>query len=110
MAAAFAALADQSYIDNYVKEVVKARDWIKERLINCNVRHHIDGGNYLLIWSKHQGPEIERLLKEQGILVRDMSKKPIITGAIRVSIGTTKQMKKFWDCFYRLEQMPFDQK
>ena len=26
------------------------------------------------------------------------------------SIGTTKQMKKFWDCFYRLEQMPFDQK
>ena len=50
VAAAFAALADQSYVDAYVAEVLRARDWTLQALRDAGVRHHCDGGNYLLIW------------------------------------------------------------
>ena len=36
--AAFAALADQVYVDNYISEVLKARDWIKEQLKITKIR------------------------------------------------------------------------
>ena len=52
VAAAFAALADQSYVDAYVAEVLRARDWTVETLREAGVRHHRDGGNYLLIKPK----------------------------------------------------------
>ncbi len=53
--AAFAALADQAYVDAYVAEVQRARAWIGERLAETGERHHLEGGNYLLLWPQ-EGP------------------------------------------------------
>ncbi len=97
--AAFSALEDQAYIDSYVAEVLRARNWIQTQLIKHSVRHHIAGGNYFLIWPKRKATEINQCLKKEGILVRDMSTKPLISGSLRVSIGTKEQMSKFWDAF-----------
>ncbi len=97
--AAFAALRDQAYIDNYVSEVLRARDWIKKQLLKCGKRHHIEGGNYLLIWPANDASKVEASLKSAGVLVRNMKDKPLIEGALRVSIGTTEQMKRFWQLY-----------
>ena len=53
VAAAFAALADQSYVDAYVAEVLRARDWTLQALQDAGVRHHCDGGNYLPVSYTH---------------------------------------------------------
>ena len=89
VAAAFAALADQSYVDAYVAEVLRARDWTLQALRDAGVRHHCDGGNYLLIWPQRPVTEVDAALREAGILVRSMAGKPLIDGCFRVSIGTT---------------------
>ena len=101
--AAFAALADQPYTDAYVAEVLRARDWLAQTLAEAGVRHHVAGGNYLLIWPEGPAEEVERRLKEAGILVRSMAGKPLIDGSLRVSIGTTVQMQRFWSAYGAIE-------
>jgi histidinol-phosphate aminotransferase len=97
--AAHAALADQAYTDAYVAEVKRARTWLVEQLQAAGVRHHAAGGNYLLIWPGSPAEEVERRLRAAGILVRSMAGKPLIEGALRVSIGTTEQMQRFWAAY-----------
>jgi len=103
--AAFAALKDQSYIDSYVKEVLEARNWIKHTFKKYQVKHHIDGGNYFLLWPKSNPKQVEEKLKSSGILIRNMDKKKNLKGSIRVSIGTMKQMKRFWSAFKIVDEM-----
>jgi histidinol-phosphate aminotransferase len=97
--AALAALADQAYTDAYVAEVRRARDWLVQQLQSAGVRHHAEGGNYLLLWPEQQAAAVERRLRAAGILVRSMASKPLIEGSLRVSIGTTEQMERFWQAY-----------
>ena len=99
VSAAFAALADQPYVDAYVAEVLAARQWLVERLLAAGVRHHVDGGNYLLIWPQRPAAEVDQALREAGILVRSMAGKPLIDGSLRVSLGTMEQMGRFWEAY-----------
>ena len=101
--AAFAALADQPYTDAYIKEVLHARSWIKTRLLDSGTRHHMDGGNYFLIWPRRQHDEVDACLRKGGILVRDMAGKALIDGSLRVGIGTTSQMQEFWNTYLIIE-------
>jgi histidinol-phosphate aminotransferase len=104
VSAAFAALEDQAYVDGYVAEVLRARDWLAEQLQAAGVRHHLAGGNYLLIWPKADPARVEaRLRDEAGILVRSMAGKPLIDGSLRVSIGTLEQMERFWGAWRAIE-------
>ena len=97
--AALAALADQPYVDGYVAEVRRARDWLVQQLRGAEVRHHADGGNYLLIWPELPPEQVEQRLRQEGILVRSMADKPLIAGSLRVSIGTLEQMGQFWAAY-----------
>ena len=93
--AAFAALADPGHVEAYVEEVLRARDWLVGRLREAGVRHHVAGGNYLLLWPP-DAETTEAQLCREGILVRSMAGKPLIDGSLRVSIGTRVQMERFW--------------
>jgi histidinol-phosphate aminotransferase len=106
VAAAFAALADQAYVDAYVAEVLAARQWLVERLAAAGVRHHVDGGNYLLIWPQRPAAEVDQALRDAGILVRSMAGKPLIDGSLRVSLGTLEQMGRFWEAFAICDARP----
>jgi len=102
--AAFAALADQDYIDQYVSEVIAAKNWMNGQLQRTKLSFHIDGGNYFLIWPKRAILEMIKLIKSEGILVRSMHNKPLLNGALRVSIGTKEQMQKFWQAYSKHEK------
>ena len=101
--AARAALADQPYTDAYVAEVLRARAWLAAQLQGAGVRHHSAGGNYLLLWPRRPAAMVEAELRTAGILVRSMAGKPLIDGALRVSIGTTEQMGRFWTAYRRID-------
>jgi histidinol-phosphate aminotransferase len=104
--AAFSALADQAYVDAYVAEVLRARDWLAAQLQGAGVRHHVAGGNYLLIWPRAEVTHVDDALRAEGILVRSMAGKPLIDGSLRVSIGTQEQMQRFWRAYARIEALP----
>jgi histidinol-phosphate aminotransferase len=101
--AAFAALADQPYVDAYVAEVAQARDWLVAQLLAAGVRHHTAGGNYLLLWPQADPAGVEARLRQAGILVRSMAGKPLIDGSLRVSLGTREQMQRFWAAWREIE-------
>ena len=101
--AAFAALRDQAYVDGFVDQVRAARDWLVQQLVAAGVRHHAAGGNYLLIWPQREPVLVEAQLRQAGILVRSMQGKPLISGSLRVSIGTLEQMQRFWSAYAAIE-------
>ena len=101
--AALAALADQAYVDAYVAEVSRARDWLVDQLVAAGVRHHVAGGNYLLIWPRADAALVEARLRQAGILVRSMAGKPLIDGSLRVSLGLREQMERFWAAYAAIE-------
>ena len=101
--AAHAALADQAYVDAYVAEVRRARGWLLAQLQQAGVCHHAAGGNYLLLWPRRPAGDVEADLRQVGILVRSMAGKPLIDGALRVSLGTTEQMERFWESYRRID-------
>ena len=103
--AATAALADQPYVDACVEAVIEAKEWLAGELAKAGVRHHVDGGNYLLIWPTIPVAELDQRLREQGILVRSMAGKPLIDGSMRVSIGTRAQMERFWGAYTAIEAL-----
>jgi len=103
--AAHAALADQPYTDAFVVEVLRARTWLVQQLQLAGVRHHAAGGNYLLIWPESPAEDVERRLREVGILVRSMAGKPLIEGSLRVSLGTVEQMQRFWAAYGAIENL-----
>jgi histidinol-phosphate aminotransferase len=101
--AARAALADQAYVDGYVAEVLRAREWLLEQLQAAGIRHHAAGGNYLLLWPSRPAAEVDAELRRAGILVRSMAGKPLIDGALRVSLGSRQQMARFWVAYQAIE-------
>ena len=101
--ATLAALNDKSYVDNYVSEVKKAREWILNKFKSTNIRNHFCGGNYFLIWPNKNPKILIKQMKEKGILIRSMKNKKDIEKSIRVSIGTQEQMRFFWGNYKELD-------
>ena len=101
--ATMAALKDQKYIDDYIFEVKKARNWIKAKFESLNIRYNFNGGNYFLIWPNKEPKLLIKEMKNNGILIRNMNNKKNIENSVRVSIGTTEQMQFFWEKFLKLE-------
>jgi histidinol-phosphate aminotransferase len=94
-----AALADADHTRRYVAEVLAAREWTIGELGRLGVRCAGDGGNYLLVWPPGDCEAAVRALREQGILVRSMAKKPVIDGSFRLTIGTREDMRRFVSAF-----------
>ena len=101
--AAMAALNDQPYTDAYVDEVIRARNWIVPQMLRQRAVHHVSGGNYLLLWPHRSSETVEADLRAAGILVRSMAGKPQIDGSLRISIGTTEQMQRFWQVYQAID-------
>jgi histidinol-phosphate aminotransferase len=97
-----AALADPDHMRRYVAEVLDARTWTIGELGRLGVRHAAGGGNYLLVWPPGDCARAVNGLRERGILVRSMAKKPVIDGSFRLTVGTREQMQRFMTAFSAL--------
>lgn len=86
-----AAMEDQAYIDWYVDEVLKAREYFTAALNRMGVRYWPSAANFVLtdIGPKHV--EFSRAMRVRGVLVRDRSADPGCDGCVRITIGTREQ-------------------
>jgi histidinol-phosphate aminotransferase len=92
-----AALADVAHMERYVAEVLSAKAWTAGELKRRGIRHHAEGGNYMLVWPPGDCETVVQALRDRGILVRSMARKPVIEGSFRLTIGTSEQMQRFVD-------------
>lgn len=91
MIAASAAIEDAGYVKWYVDEVKKAKKIIYEELKKLKIKTYPTGANFLIARFPKKADEIEKKLKEKGILVRNRTTDPLLKDCLRIGIGTVKQ-------------------
>lgn len=93
--AAIEAVKDDSYVKDYVGEVLAARELLCRELDRLGISYHPSQANFVLIRAGDRAIEIRDKLREMGILVRDRSYE--LPGCVRVTIGTREQVRRFLD-------------
>ena len=88
------ALEDTAYLDWYVSEVTAARAEFEAALDAVGVRRWPSRANFVLVEIGARHAEFVRLMRTEGVLVRDRSSDPGCNGRVRITIGTRDQMKK----------------
>jgi histidinol-phosphate aminotransferase len=89
-----AALADARYLDWYVSEVLAARVEFEAVLDAAGVRRWPSRANFILVDIGARHAEFVRLMRAEGVLVRDRSSDPGCDGRVRITIGTREQMRE----------------
>lgn len=93
--AAIEAIKDDTYVKEYVEEVLAARELLCRELDRLRISYHPSQANFVLIRAGERAIEIRDKLREMGILVRDRSYE--LPGCVRVTIGTREQVLRFLD-------------
>jgi len=89
--AAQAAVEDTQYIENYVGEVLAARELLCVGLEKLGIAFVPSSANFVLIRVGRRAVEIRDDLRERGILVRDRSYEA--PGCVRITVGTREQTR-----------------
>jgi histidinol-phosphate aminotransferase len=90
--AAREAIADAPYIQNYVAEVLAARELLCVGLENLGIGYVPSSGNFVLAKIGRRSIEVRDALRECGILVRDRSYEA--PGCVRMTVGTREQTRR----------------
>ena len=90
--AAQAAVADTSYIENYVAEVLAARELLCVGLEKLGITYVPSSANFVLGHFGKRALEVRDGLRGQAILVRDRSYEA--PGCVRITVGTREQTRR----------------
>jgi histidinol-phosphate aminotransferase len=98
--AARIAVQDQQFVEEYVVEVLAARELLYVGLERLKIPYIESQANFVLFEAGERAVEIRDELRNRGVLVRDRSYE--IPGCVRVTVGTRDQVQRFLD---ELEQI-----
>jgi histidinol-phosphate aminotransferase len=90
--AAQAAVTDATYIQNYVAEVLAARELLCVGLEKLGIGYVPSSANFVLANLGARAIEVRDALRGQGILVRDRSYEA--PGCVRMTVGTREQTRR----------------
>ncbi len=93
--AARIAIQEQSFVEEYVLEVLTARELLYVGLEKLGIPYVESMANFVLTRMGDRSIEIRDKMRERGLLVRDRSYE--IPGALRVTVGTREQTQRFLD-------------
>ena len=91
VAAACAAVAETGYIEQYVGEVLAARELLCLGLEKLGIRYVPSSANFVLGYFGKRAIEIRDALRGRAILVRDRSYEA--PGCVRITVGTREQTR-----------------
>jgi histidinol-phosphate aminotransferase len=94
-----AALSDQEFIQQVVRNVKLETQFLQRELDKLSVETRACHTNFLLIKIGSRADEIYHDLQNRDVLVRNLNKYPLLEGYLRISIGTREDNQKFLDTF-----------
>jgi histidinol-phosphate aminotransferase len=97
--AASAALDDQQFINDVVKNVQIESQFLQHELNKLGIETSPCHTNFLLIKVGEIADHIYQRLQNQGILLRNLGRYPLLKGYLRISIGRREDNLKFLECF-----------
>jgi histidinol-phosphate aminotransferase len=83
------ALADQTYIRQYVDEVLVGRKLLEEELRSLGIKYWPSHANFVLLRIGDRAQAFISAMRSRGILVRDRSNDPGCAGCLRITLGST---------------------
>jgi histidinol-phosphate aminotransferase len=86
------ALRDRAYIENYVAEVLAARELLCVGLERLGIGYVPSSANFVLANLGKRAVEVRDKLRDRGILVRDRSYE--VRGHVRMTAGTREQTRR----------------
>ena len=98
--AARIAVQDTKFVEDYVLEVLAARELLYVGLERLKIAYIKSQANFVLFQAGDRAVEIRDQLRTRSVLVRDRSYE--LPGAVRVTVGTRDQIERFLD---ELEQI-----
>ena len=98
--AARIAVQDQTFVEDYVLEVLAARELLYVGLERLKIPYIKSQANFVLFQAGDRAIPIRDELRARGVLVRDRSYE--LPGCVRVTLGTRDQIQRFLD---ELEQI-----
>ena len=90
---ALAAIEDQDYVREYVRQVLQARQLLCAAFDELKLRYWPSHANFVLFELGDRSDQVRCALADQGILVRDQSAH--FPGAVRVTVGPLKETVRF---------------
>ncbi len=94
------AVQDQTFVEDYVLEVLTARELLYVGLERLKIRYIESQANFVLVQLGDRAIPVRDELRTRGLLIRDRSYE--LPGCVRVTVGTRDQMQRFLD---ELEQI-----
>lgn len=92
-AGALAAIEDEDYFRDTLQRIIHTREWTSSELAKLDFEVLPSKANFVFArHSKQRGADLQRKLKENGILVRHFAE-PRIEDYIRITIGTDDEMR-----------------
>lgn len=90
---ALAAIEDRAYLEEYVRQVLHARDLLYATFDEMEIRYWKSHANFVLFHLGDRTAEVGAALARRGILIRDQSGH--IPGATRVTVGPLPETVRF---------------
>lgn len=87
-----AAVEDTEWIENYVTEVLAARELLETGLEKLGIEYVPGSANFVLGYFGDRAIEVRDALRSKAILVRDRSYE--IPGGVRITVGTREQTRR----------------
>ncbi|MDE1160441.1 MAG: histidinol-phosphate transaminase [Acidobacteriaceae bacterium] len=88
------ALADEEYLNWYVKEIHAGRERIQQSLQSWGVHTWPSASNFVLMDIGPRHKEVVTRMREHGVLLRDRSADPGCDGYVRITVGISEQVTK----------------
>ena len=85
------AMADEEYVQAYVREVCAGREQLEEELQQLGIPFWPSRANFVLIRVGEVNQAFIIGMRKRGILVRDRSRDPGCEGCVRITLGTLQQ-------------------
>lgn len=96
MRAARALMLEPQVISQRLAEVLESKQRLAEGLAELGIPTFVGEANAVLAFVGDEvAPLITAKLKERGILIRDVSKQPLLAGTVRISTGLMSQVDAF---------------
>jgi len=90
--AARIAVQDRKFVEDYVTEILAAREFLYVGLERLGVPYYMSQANFVLFRAGDRAVEIRDELRSRGVLVRDRSYE--IPGCLRMTVGTRDQVRQ----------------
>jgi len=91
------ALEDQDFINQVVKNVAVETEFLQKELQKLGIETRAGKTNFLLMKIGGRADDVYQQLQSRGILLRNLSKYPLLHGYLRISIGKREDNLKLVD-------------